>query len=144
MKNPWSDPARILVALVLGVAVGALVPASAGIGTLTTGAVFAFLGDLFLRLLQMVVVPLVATSIITSVARLGRDHAFARLGTKTAAYYVSTTVLASIVGVIIFNAVQPGKVSPEVSAQLRAGVPASVDEVSKGLDGKSTGDLAEA
>ena len=143
MKNPWSDPARILVALVLGVAVGARVPASAGIGTLTTGAVFAFLGDLFLRLLQMVVVPLVATSIITSVARLGRDHAFARLGTKTAAYYVTTTVLASIVGVIIFNAVQPGKVSPEVSAQLRAGVPASVDEVSKGLDGKSTGDLAD-
>jgi Na+/H+-dicarboxylate symporter len=34
-------------------------------------------------------------------------------------------------------------VSPEVSAQLRAGVPASVDEVSKGLDGKSTGDLAD-
>ena len=143
MNNLWSDPVRILAALVLGVAVGALVPASAGIGTLTTGAVFAFLGDLFLRLLQMVVVPLVATSIITSVARLGRDHAFARLGTKTAAYYVATTVLASVLGVIIFNVVQPGKVSPEVSAQLRAGVPASVDEVSKGLDGKSTGDLAD-
>lgn len=142
-SNRWSDPAKILIALLAGAAVGALVPAETGIGTLTSGAVFSFLGDLFLRLLQMVVVPLVATSIITSVARLGRDHAFARLGAKTAAYYVATTVLASIAGMIIFNAVQPGKVEPEISAQLRAGVPASVDEVSAGIGEKSTGDLAD-
>ena len=142
-SNRWSDPAKILIALLAGAAVGALVPAETGIGTLTSGAVFSFLGDLFLRLLQMVVVPLVATSIITSVARLGRDHAFARLGAKTTAYYVATTVLASIAGMIIFNAVQPGKVEPEISAQLRAGVPASVDEVSAGIGEKSTGDLAD-
>lgn len=143
MKNPWSDPARILLALVLGVVVGALVPAAAGLGTLTTGEVFSFVGDLFLRLLQMVVVPLVATSIVTSVARLGRDHAFARLGAKTAGYYVLTTVLASLAALVIFNLVQPGKVDAEVSAQLRAGVPGSVEEVREGLDGKSSGDLAD-
>ena len=143
MKNPWSDPVRILAALVLGGVVGALVPATAGIGTLTTGAVFSFLGDLFLRLLQMVVVPLVATSIITSVARLGRDHAFARLGAKTAAFYVTTTLLASLAGLIIFNVVQPGKVDPEVSAQLRASVPGSVDEVREGIGDTSPGDLAD-
>ena len=143
MKNPWSDPARIFLALVLGVFVGALVPATAGLGTLTTGAVFSFVGDLFLRLLQMVVVPLVATSIVTSVARLGRDHAFARLGAKTAGYYVLTTILASLVALVIFNLVQPGRVDAEVSAQLRAGVPGSVEEVREGLDGKSTGDLAD-
>ena len=143
MKNPWSDPARIFLALVLGVFVGALVPATAGLGTLTTGTVFSFVGDLFLRLLQMVVVPLVATSIVTSVARLGRDHAFARLGAKTAGYYVLTTILASLVALVIFNLVQPGRVDAEVSAQLRAGVPGSVEEVREGLDGKSTGDLAD-
>lgn len=143
MKNPWSDPARILLALALGVFIGALVPAAAGFGTLTTGAVFSFLGDLFLRLLQMVVVPLVATSIVTSVARLGRDHAFARLGAKTAGYYLLTTILASIVALVIFNLVEPGKVDAEVSAQLRAGVPGSVEEVRDGLAGKSTGDLAD-
>lgn len=139
----WSDPARILVALVLGIAAGAFVPAQAGVGTLTAGATLAFVGDLFLRLLQMVVVPLVATSIITSVARLGQDHAFARLGTKTAGYYVVTTLLASVLGIVIFNVVQPGKVGPEISAQFRAGVPGSVDEVREGLADKSTGDLAD-
>lgn len=143
MKSPWSDPARILLALVLGAFVGALVPASAGFGTLTAGAVFGFVGDLFLRLLQMVVIPLVATSILTSVARLGRDQAFARLGLKTAAFYLTTTLLASIVAILIFNVVQPGRVEPAVSAQLRAGLPGSVEEMREGLAGKSTGDLAD-
>jgi Na+/H+-dicarboxylate symporter len=143
MKNPWSDPARILVALVLGAIAGAIIPASAGIGTLTTGAVFAFAGDLFLRLLQMIVVPLVATSIITSVARLGRDHAFARLGWKTVAFFATTTLLASVVGLVVFNLVQPGNVAPDVSAALRASVPENVGEVRDGLTGKSTGDLAD-
>ncbi len=143
MKSPWSDPVRIFFALVLGSFVGALVPSTAGLGTLTTGALFSFLGDLFLRLLQMVVVPLVATSIVTSVARLGRDHAFARLGAKTAGYYVLTTILASIAALVIFNLVQPGKVDAEVSSQLRVGVPGSVEDVREGLGGKSTGDLAD-
>ena len=135
MKNPWSDPARILAALVLGVVVGAIIPASAGIGTLTTGAILAFVGDLFLRLLQMIVVPLVATSIITSVARLGRDHAFARLGWKTVAFFATTTLLASVVGLLIFNLAQPGNVAPEVSAALRASVPENVGEVREELTG---------
>jgi proton glutamate symport protein len=143
MKTRWSDAARILAALVLGAMAGAVIPATAGFGTLTAGAVFAFTGDLFLRLLQMIVVPLVATSIITSVARLGRDQAFGRLGSKTAVYYVTTTLLASILALAIFNLVQPGRVEPAVSAQLRAGVPGNVEEMREGLAGKSTADLAD-
>ncbi|MFM8229971.1 MAG: cation:dicarboxylate symporter family transporter, partial [Chthoniobacterales bacterium] len=69
MKNHWSDPVRIFIALLIGVAFGALVPATFGYGTFTVGAVISFIGDLFLRLLQMIVVPLVFTSILTSVAR---------------------------------------------------------------------------
>jgi Na+/H+-dicarboxylate symporter len=143
MKTRWSDPFRIFAALLLGVVVGALVPSTAGAGTLTAGAVFGFVGDLFLRLLQMIVVPLVATSIITSVARLGRDHAFARLGLKTVGYYTLTTLLAAVAGLVIFNLVQPGRVSPEVSAQLLVNVPGSVEDVRAGLGEKSTGDLTD-
>jgi proton glutamate symport protein len=139
----WSDPARIFLALVAGAVFGALVPASVGFGTLTAGAVLTFTGDLFLRLLQMIVVPLVATSIITSVSRLGRDQAFGRLGLKTIGYFATTTLLASIVAIVIFNVIQPGRVTPEVSAKLLASVPGSVEEVGKGLTGHSTGGLAD-
>ncbi len=142
-RRGWSDPTRILLALVLGAITGALVPAASGFGAFTTGAVFDFAGEIFLRLLQMVVVPLVATSIITSVARLGGDHAFGRLGLKTLAYFTATTLLASVLGVLVFNLVQPGRVTPEVSAQLLAGVPDSVDQVRSGLGGRSAGELAD-
>lgn len=143
MKNHWSDAVRIFAALALGVVAGALVPATWGYGTLTFGATVAFTGDLFLRLLQMVVVPLVATSIITSVARLGRDHAFGRLGLKTVGFYTLTTLLAAVAGLIIFNLVQPGRVAPEVSAQLLEGVPGNVEDVREGLGDKTTGDIAD-
>ena len=143
MKDHWSDPVRIFIALLVGVAFGALVPAAAGIGTLTVGATITFIGDLFLRLLQMIVVPLVFTSILTSVARLARDHAFARLGLKTTAYFATTTLLASIVGLVIFNVIQPGQVEPAVSAALRTSVPESVAEANENVGGKSTGDLVD-
>lgn len=143
MKNHWSDPFRIFTGLAAGVLFGAVVPAATGFGAFNVGAVVGFLGDLFLRLLQMIVVPLVFTSIFTSVARLGRDHAFARLGLKTTAYFATTTLLAALVGLVVFNAVQPGKVEPAVSAALRASVPGSVAEVNENIGGKSTGDLAD-
>ncbi len=142
-RGPLSDPARILAALVFGAITGAIVPAEVGFGTLTAGTTFGFLGELFLRLLQMIVVPLVATSIITSVARLGRDHAFGRLGLKTLGYYTLTTLLAAVLGLVIFNLVQPGRVSPEVTAQLLANVPGNVEDVRAGLGEKSAGDLAD-
>lgn len=138
-----SEPARIIAALLLGGAFGALVPAGLGIGSLTAGAAVTFVGDLFLRLLQMIVVPLVATSIITSVARLGRDKAFARLGLKTVAYFAATTLLAATLGLIVMNLARPGDVPPDVSAKLRASVPESIGEVGAALDGKSANDLAD-
>lgn len=141
MKNHGSGPLSIIIALILGVVAGALVPASAGFGPLTLGAAAEFVGDLFLRLLQMVVVPLVATSIITSVARLGDDNAFARLGIKTVAYFSLTTLLAVLVGLVILNTVEPGKVSPEVSDNLRALVPKSFGDAAGGLENKSAGDV---
>ena len=143
MNLRWSEPARIIAALLLGAAFGALVPAGAGIGTLTAGAAVAFVGDLFLRLLQMIVVPLVATSIITSVARLGRDHAFARLGLKTVTYFAATTLLAATLGLLVMNIARPGDVPPDASAKLRASVPESIGEVGAALDKNSAGDLAD-
>ncbi|MBU3665363.1 MAG: dicarboxylate/amino acid:cation symporter [Chthoniobacterales bacterium] len=138
-----SDAARILVALVVGAIVGAVAPSGAGIGTLTVGGVLGFIGDIFLRLLQMVVVPLVATSIITSVAGLGRDHAFGRLGLKTLAYFATTTLLACLLALLIFNAVQPGRVDSEVSSRLLAAVPGNADSIREGLSDHSAGDLAD-
>jgi Na+/H+-dicarboxylate symporter len=70
--------------------------------------IFGFAGQLFLRALRMLVVPLIAAAIITGVAGLGAERAFARLGTKTMTYFLATGLVATLIGLGLVNWVQPG------------------------------------
>jgi proton glutamate symport protein len=69
---------------------------------------FSWMGDIFLRLLKMIVIPLILSSIISGVANMGNEGDFGKLGLKTLAYYLTTTVLAIIVGLILVNIIKPG------------------------------------
>jgi Na+/H+-dicarboxylate symporter len=68
----------------------------------------AWMGDLFLRALKMVIVPLLLTSIISGVANIGSGENLGRIGMKTFAYYISTSVMAILVGLFLVNILQPG------------------------------------
>lgn len=70
--------------------------------------VVAPLGDIFMRLLKMVIVPLILTSIITGVAGIGDSRSLGRLGSKTFLYYITTSFLAIAVGLTLTNMIQPG------------------------------------
>ena len=70
--------------------------------------IFEFFADLFMKLLKMLIVPLVVTSIITGVAGLGTGSHFGRMGTKTLMYYVTTSFLAAGLGLILVTVVAPG------------------------------------
>ncbi len=67
------------------------------------------LGTIFIRLLKMVIVPLVFLSIATGVAGVGDPKNLGRLGAKTLLYYLSTSLLAIFLGLLLVNAVQPGQ-----------------------------------
>lgn len=67
-----------------------------------------WMGDLFLRGLKMVIVPLILSSIVSGVANIGSGESFGRLGIKTVGYYLSTSTLAIVVGLIFVNLLQPG------------------------------------
>ena len=71
-------------------------------------APFEFAADLFLRLLKMLIVPLVFSSIVTGVASVGGASDLKRLGTKTLGYYVATSLLAILLGQALVNVVEPG------------------------------------
>ncbi|MEM7517217.1 MAG: dicarboxylate/amino acid:cation symporter, partial [Planctomycetota bacterium] len=71
-------------------------------------APFAFAADIFLRLLKMLIVPLVLASIVTGVASVGSASDLRRLGFKTFAYYVSTSLLAIMIGQTLVNVIRPG------------------------------------
>lgn len=76
-------------------------------------------GQIFLRMLLMTVVPLVFASITLGVAGLGDLRKVGRVGGRTLAYFVMSTALSAILGLALVNLVRPGEgLSPDVRAQL--------------------------
>ena len=67
-----------------------------------------WIGDIFIRLLNMIAVPLVLASLIVGAASLGDIKKFARIGSKTLAFYIVTTALAITIGITLANFIQPG------------------------------------
>ena len=71
-------------------------------------AISRAIGDLFLRLLKMITIPLIATSLISGVAGLGNASNFGSMFSKTLLYYFVTSMLAITTGIVVVNLLQPG------------------------------------
>jgi len=65
-------------------------------------------GELFLRLLKMLVVPLVMSSVMAGIIGLGDVRKLGRPGGAAVGYYLATTLLAVIVGIVLVNLIEPG------------------------------------
>lgn len=68
----------------------------------------AWMGDIFLTALKMVIVPLILSSIISGVTSMGSGKNLGRLGGKTLLYYLSTSTFAIFTGLILVNVIRPG------------------------------------
>jgi len=66
------------------------------------------LGSIFIRLLKMVIIPLVFFSIVSGVASVGKGRGIGRLGLKTFAYYLVSSLIAILIGLFMANLIQPG------------------------------------
>jgi proton glutamate symport protein len=146
MAAPGLPPARqipvtpILIALVIGAIVGWLVGADGEVGGLRLLPFFEFVGTMFINLLKMLIVPLVAASIITSVASLGTGRDLGRLGAKTFAFYVLTTLIAVLIALAIVNAVQPGVVDGQPARGMLA-LEASAEGVTQSVQQRASGSV---
>lgn len=123
-KSPW----KVLLAIVLGVAAGSLTGTTGGIFGITFYSIYDLFGKLFINALMLIVVPLVSSSIITGIARIGNESSFGRLGFKIFGFYFITSLLAILIGILFVNLLNPGAyfnapgvslMSPEASAQLQ-------------------------
>lgn len=92
---------RILIALVLGAIVGLVWGEGA--------ASIKWIGDLFVRLIRMMVVPLVFVSIAAGVAALIDPRRLGSIGVKTIGLYLATTAVAAALGLTLGTIVQPGR-----------------------------------
>jgi Na+/H+-dicarboxylate symporter len=102
---------QIIIGLVLGLIFG-IIAAAAGWGQFTAHWIAPW-GQIFLNLLKLIAVPLILASLITGVASLSDLKKLSRIGGKTIAIYIGTTVIALIIGLAIVNVLQPGATVPE-------------------------------
>ncbi|MEZ6064769.1 MAG: dicarboxylate/amino acid:cation symporter [Planctomycetaceae bacterium] len=143
----------IIAAIVLAVLVATVVPTiglagleqgsdarAARAGQLTEFFEFvSFGGEIFLRLLKMMVVPLVISSVMAGILGMGDVRKLGRPGLLTIAFYFSTTVLAVLLGLAIVNIIRPGERDMD-RAQAEAIVAAEGEKVEeKGAEAKQKG-----
>ncbi len=101
---------QILIALLLGF-LWAVFSAWFGFQKFTSDWIDPF-GDIFLRLLKMIAVPLVALSVIHGVSGLGDIRTLGKLGIRTLLLYLTTTVAAVTIGLVLVNTIRPGESVP--------------------------------
>ncbi len=115
MKLHW----QILIALILSIF----------FGVVFTDYVkyVSWMGDVFLRALRMIIVPLIFSSIVSGVTGLGSAENLGRMSLKTMLYYMTTSIFAIVTGLVLVNLIKPG-----VGADL--GLSAVVDGLDVGRD----------
>ncbi|AYC50718.1 glutamate:protein symporter [Bacillus licheniformis] len=94
---------QIFLGLILGVAAGAI-----WFGNPAVATYLQPVGDLFLRLIKMIVIPIVVSSLIVGVAGAGSGKKVGRLGFRTILYFEIITTFAIVLGLLLGNIIQPG------------------------------------
>ena len=116
---------RILIGIVAGIAVGLTLPEQT--------AYLKPVGDLFVRLLKMLIAPLILSAIVTGVVSLGDLAKLGRMGGKALAYYLTTGTFAVLNGLLLVNLIRPGEgtniVVQEVPEIVKKGAPSLVNDV---------------
>ncbi|UTW61024.1 dicarboxylate/amino acid:cation symporter [bacterium SCSIO 12741] len=102
---------KIIIGLVVGI-IWSFISSSLGLNWLTRDWISPF-GDIFIRMLKFIAVPLVLFSIISGVSGLKDVGRLGRIGGRTLGIYLITTVTAVVVGLLFGNIVQPGKFMDE-------------------------------
>ncbi len=85
----------------------------------------SWMGDIFLRALKMIIIPLILSSLISGITNIGSGSNLGRLGIKTMSYYIMTSIFAILTGLFLVNIIKPG-VGIEIN--LSQGVEGLVDK----------------
>jgi proton glutamate symport protein len=124
-KFKFSLAYQILVGLALGVIVGAIFYGNPAVGTYLQPV-----GDIFIRLIKMIVVPIVISTLILGVAGTGDMKKLGKLGGKTILYFEIVTTIAIIVGLLAANIMKPG-VGVDMSKLAKGDIQKYVDTTSE-------------
>jgi Na+/H+-dicarboxylate symporter len=131
---------KILIALLLAVIAGLLFDATDELFGVTFLAVCNFFGTLFLNALKMLIVPLVTASIICGMMDLSVER-LGKLGGKTLLYYMTTSLVAILIGLLMVNLIEPGLIDGE-PVKDSIGLSTDTGEVLEKVEGRGAADIA--
>ncbi|WP_268798631.1 glutamate/aspartate:proton symporter GltP [Pseudomonas huanghezhanensis] len=99
---------QILIGLVLGIALGAVLNHFSTEKAWWISNILQPAGDIFIRLIKMIVIPIVISSLIVGIAGMGDAKKLGRIGFKTILYFEVVTTIAIVVGLLMANVFHPG------------------------------------
>lgn len=99
---------QICIALVAGIIVGALIHNYVPNPDWLVTNILKPMGDVFIRLIKMIVVPIVFTSLVVGIAGMGDGKKLGKIGVKTLLYFEIITTVAIVVGILLANVFKPG------------------------------------
>src|SRR5580704_4420547 len=91
---------QVIVAMLVGVALGTLYP--------NVGELMKPFGDAFVKLIKMIIAPIIFTTVVVGIAKMGSLKKIGRVGARSLIYFEVVSTLALIVGLVIVNLIQPG------------------------------------
>ena len=99
----------IIIAMTAGIIIGLLIHHKAGIyWSEQFSDYMSIITDIFLRLIKMIIAPLVFSSLVTGIAKMGDTKAVGRIGAKTLAWFLGASLISLLLGLIIMNIVNLG------------------------------------
>ena len=128
----------IIVALILGVIMGGIVHTQYSESSEGFAKNIKLLGTVFIRLVQMIIAPLVFTTLVVGIAKMSDMKMIGRVGTKAMLWFLTASLVSLFIGLIFVNWLEPGHVT-----QLPIQDAASADELLKSSKGFSLEDFVK-
>lgn len=116
---------KIVIGFVLGVLIGQILHSSYDAATAEAiGQKFQVVSKVFLKLIKMIIGPLVFSTLVVGIAKLGDFKVVGRIGIKTLGYFYFATILSLIIGLLVVNVTRPGSIQswPRPAAGTTIGV----------------------
>lgn len=137
LKLHW----QILIAILIACLAGTLTAQDTSIFGVSLYVTYDFIGSLFLNALRMIMVPLIMASIIMGISGISASGNLGRLGGKTLVYYLASSFIAILTGLVLVNLIQPGILAGAPAGQ-QLGLAENLGQIIEKVEGRGISDLA--
>lgn len=132
---------QIFIAMAIAIVCGTLTDPGSQIFGIPVLSLYGTIGALFINALKMVVVPLIISAIISGLINIAGGERLGQLGAKTLIYYISTSLVAIIIGLLLVNLLTPGLIDG-APAGSSLGLSEDTGAVLARIEGRGAGDFA--